>query len=164
MRFYSEIIALAGRFFGLSTDATESEVHQALTEAKTYDELKADAIKEAGVTMEKMNEISSNLEAMSAQMFEIKTDNEAKTGQIEALDSRVSELNKALEEKDKTITAQKAEIDSLSSSLATYKVKAVPGDSPTASNPADQGIPLEAPKKGGSKQVVSNAQFQEMFN
>lgn len=163
MKFYSEIMALAARFFGLTADATESEVHQALTEASTYEELKAKATAEAGVTLEKVNEITGSLETLNKQVADMQAENEGKSEQITALDTKVNDLTAALSEKDKTIEAQKAEIESLSGRLAEYKVKGKApgtGDSPA---PNDQGLPVRE-KAATSRQVVSNEQFQSMFN
>lgn len=164
MKFYSEIIALAGRFFGLSSDATESEVHQALVDAKPYESMKAEAIAEAGATLDKINEISAKLESMTTEMEVMKTENSEKAEKVQALDSKVTELETALAEKDAVITSQKQEIESLSASLATYKVKAAPADGPKASIPTDCGLPVDQAKKQTNKHVVTNEQFLSMFN
>lgn len=163
MKFYAEIIAGLRAFFNMP-EATESELHQTLIEAKTYDELKADAIKEAGATMEKLNEVSDKVNAMTAEMDTMKADNEAKGTQIEGLEERVRELTTATNAKDETISKYTAEIENLSTQLSTFKVKAAPAGSPKEALPAGESLAVQdAPKQKVNRQEITNEQMRELF-
>lgn len=163
MKFYTDIIALCGRFFGIK-DATEAEVHQALQEAKTYEELKADAIAEAGVTLDKLNEVSAKLESMTTEMEAIKADNTGQAEKIEAWEAKTKELTEAVEQKDKVIAGHVEQIGVLSKELAGFRVEKPAADTPKVAVPAAENIPVQQAAKSTARQIVSNEQFAEIFN
>jgi len=163
MKFYSEIIALCGRFFGIA-DATETEIHQALTEAKTYEELKTDALKEAGLTLDKINDVSAKVEAMTTEMSEMKAENATQAEKIEGLGALAKDLGAAIQLKDETIAKQLEKIDALSQDLAGYKVVSTPAGVPVVPMPSGESIAVKDTPRSTQRQVVSNEQFKEMFN
>lgn len=157
MKFYNEITSGLIKFFGLDTEASESEVHQALTDAIEGKTPKGISLSDAGITPDKLAQIKG-FEA-TIQTSDSKLS--AAESQIEALQTELEGLKAQISGKDDEIKKLADQVTDLSAKLAEAKVSTPAGNQPipTTKEAISEGEKDQPKNKGG----ISNQQFMEVF-
>lgn len=156
MKFYTQILTALAAFFSMP-DASESELHQALADAGTLDQIKEKAKADAKAEFETMvNDLNAKVSANTESVNGLKSE-------VEQLKTELAETKEALKAKVDELDAANQKVASLSTELADLKVE---GASKKQIVKADEALTTEAEKKENNKssKVISNSDFMAMFN
>jgi len=156
MKLYDQILIGLRSFFGMA-EASESELHQALADAGTLDQIKEKAQADAKAEFETMvNDLNAKISANTDSVNGLKSE-------VEQLKTELAETKEALKTKADELNAANQKVTSLSGELAELKVE---GASKKQTLKADEGVKTETEKTDNNKsaKVISNDAFLAMFN
>lgn len=156
MKFYTQILTALAAFFSMP-DASESELHQALADAGTLDQIKENAKADAKAEFETMvNDLNAKISANTESVNGLKSE-------VEQLKTELAETKEALKAKVDELDAANQKVTTLSGELAELKVE---GASKKQVVKADEGVKTETEKQDNNKstKVISNSDFLAMFN
>lgn len=155
MKLYTSILAMLSTFFGMA-DASESELHQALAEAGTLDEIKDKAKADAQANFEtKVNDLNEKITANAEAVGKLKAE-------VDTMFQDLTAARQALEAKDGELAASQKKVTDLSTELADLKVAKA---ATKQVEKADEGLKTETEKQTKKDQkVISNEAFMSMFN
>ncbi len=156
MKLYASIIGMLATFFGLGADASESEVHQALADAGTLDQIKDKAKADAKAEFESVvNDLNAKITANTEAVDGVKAE-------VESLKAELKTAQDALAQKQRDLEAAEAKVTELSTELANLKVEKA---STKTTEKVDEGLKTENQKTNNSNaKVISNEAFMAMFN
>lgn len=156
MKLYDQILTGLRSFFGMA-EASESELHQALADAGTLDQIKEKAQADAKAEFETMvNDLNAKVSANTESVNGLKSE-------VEQLKTELAETKEALKTKVDELDAANQKVTSLSTELAELKVE---GASEKHILRADEGVKTETEKHDNNKstKVISNSDFLALFN
>ena len=155
MKLYDQILTGLRSFFGMA-EASESELHQALADAGTLDQIKENAQADAKAEFETMvNDLNAKISANEDSVKNVKSE-------LDELKKELAETKDALKAKVDELDAANQKVATLSGELADLKVE---GASKKQVVKADEGVTTEQPKQENkSVKVVSSGDFMAMFN
>jgi chromosome segregation ATPase len=156
MKLYDQILTGLRSFFGMA-EASESELHQALADAGTIDQIKEKAQANAKAEFETMvNDLNAKVSANTDSVNGLKSE-------VEQLKTELAETKEALKAKVDELESANQKVASLSGELAEMKVE---GASKKQVVKADEGVKTETEKQQNNKstKVISNDAFLAMFS
>lgn len=161
-KFYVEVMSSLAFFFG-KPEATESELHQSLSEAGTIEQIQKQAsdVAEKAVA-EKIAALQSEIKSLTDQVADAANKESVSAERIAELEASENDLSTQLKDRDATIISQAEQIKTLSGELATVKAsKPVITDK----DANDQGMPSVGDTKSKQKSnAMTGEQLFQHFN
>lgn len=161
-KYYTAIMTSLVAFFGLGEDATEAEVHNAVSEMGTLASIKQEAIASATAAVNsQLESLQSKITALESASAQAQSEGAGTAEKLEALETSVATMQAQITEKDATIASQKEQIANLSAEVAALKVG---GSVVKGGAVADEGLPIkEASKTQSNHVVIDQTAMREMF-
>lgn len=153
MKLYDQLIIGLRSFFGMA-EATESELHQAIADAGTIDQIKDKAKADAKAEFEAtISDLSSKVDATAQSVTELQAEVASLRADLEAANDKV-------QAKEAELEASNGKVTQLSGELAKLKVDGA-ALKPTVK--ADGVVVEKQEHENKSAKVITGGDFMSMF-